>query len=159
YPLLTSGTTASQGVIGVAGTNILVGGTDYGYGTFSGTRLSSGLLDSCGQYGVEGSAFLLERRSTGAGFANVPFAVPVLARLIIEPITGVQGSTGAHFGGAVPVTNFVATASSRLWGAEANLSSTCIANSEASVRFIAGVRYLDLDETIGDATIITAIAP
>lgn len=158
FPLLTSGTTASQGVIGVSGTNILIGGSPYQYDTFNGVRLTTGLQDPSGSYGGETSAFLLERRSTGAGFANGPFAVPVLARPIIDANTGTLSSTGLHFGGNVPVTNFVSNISSRLWGAEANLTSTCIANSTANVRLLAGFRYLDLDETLRDATIITDIA-
>lgn len=159
FPLLTSGTTASQGVIGVNGTNILIGGSPYQLDTFNGIRFTTGVQDPSGANGVEAGAFLLERRSTGSGFANGPFAVPVLARPIINANTGLSFSTGAHFGGNVPVTNFVSTVSSRLWGAEANLTSTWFANNTANVRLLGGFRYLDLDETLGDATIITAIAP
>ncbi len=157
-PLLSSGTAASQGVVGVPGTTVLFGGSPFDLGTFNGLRVTAGVANVWGRVGFEGSGFLLERQSVGVvASANAFDRANVLARPVYNPSTGLPSSTGVHFMTNVPVTGYNATVSSQLWGAEANGTYTLTDAPERNVRVLAGFRYLDLDESIKDRTIIQAI--
>jgi hypothetical protein len=99
--------------------------------------------------GLEGSVFLMERRSVGVGFASQPNGDPVIARPFIDTLTGQGGRTVTsapdNFAGAL-----TATTSSRLWGAEINATKAvfgCMSH-DGNIEFdlLAGIRYLDLEE-------------
>lgn len=158
FPLLNGGKPASQGIPGAPGTTVLFRGSNFDYGTFLGIRLKTGLQDPSGTIGLEGGAFLLEHRATGFSTTADPIAGPLLVRPIIDANTGLPSSTAEHFLDRVPVTSFAAIITSRLWGGEANLTSTWLDNRSANVRLLLGLRYLDLYEQIDDDTIIVAIA-
>ncbi len=157
-PLLSAGPASSQGVVGAPGTTVLFGGSPFDLGTFNGLRVTAGAANVWGKFGFEGSGFLLEKRGVGVfASANAFDTANVLARPIINPATGLPSSTGVHFGAVVPVTGYSAAVSSRLWGAEANGTWTAADDAYRTVRILGGFRYLDLDETIFDRTIIQAI--
>lgn len=162
YPFLTTSPPASAGILGAPGTTVLFGGSDFDFGTFSGLRLTLGGLDPSGSFGMEGSAFLLERRAIGYQATTTPLG-PILARPFISqvplgfpalaplaPPLGSQFSTAALVPG-LPTTLFQATVTTRLWGGEANLTSSRLGDSDLNLRLLAGFRYLDLYERIDDA--------
>lgn len=100
---------------------------DASYGAFSGLRLNSGAwLGSAQRFGLEGSGFLLERRSTGvtaAGTLNVP---PIVI------LTGV-GSVSS---------------SSQLYGAEANGLFNLYRDDRFHADLLGGFRYVGLQESL-----------
>jgi hypothetical protein len=105
---------------------------------------------------------LLERRAIGYQATTTPFG-PILARPFISqvpqgfptlaplaPPLGSQFSTTALVPG-LPTTLFQATVTTRLWGGEANLTTSQLGDADRNVRLLAGFRYLDLYERIDDA--------
>jgi hypothetical protein len=163
YPFLTTSPPASAGILGANGTTVLFGGSDFDFGTFSGLRLTVGGLDPSGSIGMEGSAFLLERRAIGFQATSSAIGGPILARPFISqvpqgfptlaplaPPLGSQFSTTALVPG-LPTTLFQATVTTRLWGGEANLTTGRLGDADGNLRLLAGFRYLDLYERIDDA--------
>jgi hypothetical protein len=169
YPLLTTGPSAGQGILGAPGTVTLYGGSDFDFKTVSGLKLTIGLQEMAGPIGLEGSAFLLEHRAVGFSATTAPIAGPILARPFISqvpqgqpilapnaPPPGSQSSTTALVPG-LPTTAFTSVASTRLWGAEANVTSPWLATSRFTMRMLLGFRYLDLYEKLEDVNDFLAV--
>jgi hypothetical protein len=106
----------------------------FDYGTASGVRVSAGIAgdDHCG--GLEGSFFILERRSASVS-ANVPAA-------------GIPTAAGPILGGA-PGSQ---TEWNRFWGGDALVSKAAFGavgkGSSWEVDFLGGFEYLDLGERL-----------
>ncbi len=149
-PLVTTGNPndAFPGAIGQPSTRVLFGGSG-DYGATSGGRLALGMwLDSDQTIGVEGSGFLLERRSVGFNAAsdaagNPPLYLPLyradLARegvyRVADPVVGLNGGVGVN-------------SQMRLWGAEANGVVSALRLNGLSLDLLAGFRYADLAERL-----------
>jgi hypothetical protein len=150
-PLLTTSSAPdamNAGAIGADGTRILIGDHSLDYGTFSGVRLNlGGWLDGEGMFGVEGSGFLLERRTTGAGATSdgpTTFFTPAVE--VVPPLGNVAFIFPATGPGLLTTARL--TSQSRLWGAEANLAVNVLRNSCWSVDLLGGFRYADLEENL-----------
>ena len=152
-PLVTTGTTASQGVLGVPGTVILFGGSTVNYGPQSGGRFTAGYWLDCDQtLAIEGSLFFLGQGTVRPFSANSG-TFPVLARPIVAVNPGVAGETRelAAFPGLFSGSINVATAS-RLWGTEINARCKgccgCLEDCTYRIDWLAGVRYLELNDNL-----------
>src|SRR4051794_24586493 len=128
-PLVTTGNPAAvfpfvntAGAIGQAGTQVLFGGQELGYGQFNGMRLTVGAwLGPSKNLAWETNAFFFERRSNNFqansdAAGNPPLYLPTFnvvanqerALPIADPLRGISGSVAA------PSTL-------QLWGGESNL--------------------------------------
>lgn len=155
-PLVTTGDpnvgfplVSSAGAIGQPGTRVLFGGSDASFGAFSGMRFTIGGWLDCGRVvGVEGSGFLLERRTnqfaTGSdALGNPPLYLPAFnvqdgaerAVAISDPVR--------QYSGDVFVTSTL-----QLWGAEFNGVLNVWRRTGLEVTLLAGVRYADLTENL-----------
>jgi hypothetical protein len=142
-PLVTSGTTDSQGVLGNAGTVVLLGDKGLDYGPLSGGRFTFGFCNEDRSWSVEAVALVLE---TGQfGFATG--TAPVLARPFVNALSGQETvslvSLPGAFAGAIQVGS-----STDLAGVEVNLIHNVSHGFGAAVNLIAGFRYLQLDEDL-----------
>lgn len=144
FPLVNS-----AGAIGQPGTRVLFGGSDAGFGAFSGMRFTlGGWLNREHVVGIEGSGFLLERRTNqfAAGsdaLGNPPLYLPAFdvqagaerAVQIADPLR--------QFSGDVFVTSTL-----QLWGAEFNGVLNVWRRPGLEVTLLAGFRYADLTENL-----------
>ncbi len=155
-PLVTTGnpnvgfpTVNSAGAIDQASTRVLFGGSDANLGAFSGMRFTLGAwLTVDHSIGVEGSGFLLERRTnqfaaSSDSLGNPPLYIPAFnvqaaaerALAISDPLRG--------FSGAVSVTSTL-----QLWGAELNGVFNVWRRPGLEFTLLAGFRYADLRENL-----------
>jgi hypothetical protein len=147
--LVTTGTPGSGGVLGQPGTRTLFGGGDaLDYDPFNGFRLTAGYrLDRAGTWGVEASGFLLEQRSVLFSGRSNAAGSPVLGRPVVNARTGEETALTpalpTAFAGGID-----AAASSRLWGAELNLTRTAGDSGDVKWGWLAGYRFLNLDEAV-----------
>jgi hypothetical protein len=151
FPLVTTGNPNDPipGALGQPGTQPLFGGQGLDYGTFSGLRISAGgWLNDDRTLGVEGSGFLLDRRSTGfsAGSdanGNPPLYNPRFAPefnregavTISDPLLGLTGAQSI-------------VSHTRLWGGELNGVANVLRQRGMTVNVLAGFRYADLAESL-----------
>jgi hypothetical protein len=149
-PLLTTSSSpdaTGAGAIGANGTRVLIGDRDFDYGTLSGLRLTlTGWLDGDSTFGLEGSAFLLERRMTASNAASdgaVTFFSPAVE--VVPPV----GNVAFRFPPTGPglLTTASLTSQSRLWGAEANLAVNAARSGGWAFDLLGGFRYADLQES------------
>src|SRR5262249_26895412 len=131
---------------------VLFGGSA-SYGATSGGRLAlGGWLDCEGTVGLEGSGFLLERRSGGFNVASdaagdPPLYVPVYRADFGRDGYYIDAFPRLAINGGVDVSSRM-----RLWGAEANgVFNACRCNN-LSVDLLAGFRYADLAERLSIET-------
>jgi hypothetical protein len=150
-PLLTTGTVESEGVVGRPGTTVLFGDSLLDYHGFHGGRFHAGVCDPCGRIGAEVGGFILEDKSVRFAALSDPNGLPVLARPFVDVRTGVQERLLVAFPGAL-FGNASATASSRLWGLEANGIGNLVNLGWFTLDALAGFRYLDLTEQLGVTT-------
>jgi hypothetical protein len=145
-PLVSTSSPADNAIIGQPTTQVLFGGDNLDNNPRSGARFTASyLLDPCGTKAIEVSGFFLGSRSTGFD-ANTAF-FPVLGRPFFNLNTGTEFAELVTFPG-VATGNVTVNNSSRLWGVEANyLCNLCCACDRRTDVF-AGVRYLDLDESL-----------
>jgi hypothetical protein len=152
-PLVTTGTTISQGILGQPGTAILFGGSPIAYGPESGARFNAGgWLDPDRTLAIEGSIFFLGEGTDH--FRADSGTYPVLARPIFEVNPGPQMGEFRQltafpglFSGAISV----ATAS-RLWGTEVDVRHSgccgCCCDCNYRIDWLAGLRYLELNDNL-----------
>lgn len=151
-PLVTTGNPNNPlaGVLGQPDTRVLFGGSNLNYGTFSGLHGTLGFwLNEGRSVGLEGSGFLLERRSVGFSVGsdaagNPPLLVPLFDPTINQA-TGaiVSSSTLPAFTGGVTVASHT-----RLWGYEANAILALNPQGPMQLDLLAGYRSLALDEDL-----------
>jgi hypothetical protein len=142
---------AIPGAIGQPGTRVLLGNEDQRFGAFSGIRLTlGGWLDSDQSVGIEGSGFLLERRSNRFFAASDAAGNPVLAFPFFNRIPGVEGEDALVISDPVGqfAGNVLVVSSLHLWGAEANGIISLWRRPNSNCVFLFGFRYADLDERL-----------
>jgi hypothetical protein len=144
------------GALGTPGTRDLTDGSLGRYDTFSGLRLRGGAaFDADGLLGIEGGAFLLERRSDGFAVQSDASGQPFLGRPFFNAVSqnpntaavAYASDTADVFGGLAGKVNVIE--STRLWGAESNLAGRLLDTGHLRLTALAGFRYLDLDESLG----------
>jgi hypothetical protein len=151
-PLVTTGdpvNDATAGSLGSASTRVLFNGSDLRPGPLSGMRFTVGAwLDADATWGLEASGFvfLQGRKGFAAGSdanGNPPLYVPVFLSDF--------GSEGKFLisDPTVPFLGKIAlSATTQLWGAEANVLRNLMNQPASSVDFLIGFRYLSLNEHI-----------
>jgi Putative beta barrel porin-7 (BBP7) len=145
-PLLTTGTAASNGILGAPGTVVLYGGDTIGTGARSGGRFTLGFwMDDEKNTAVEGTFLFLAQRSFS--FAANSSMYPLLARPFFNLNTGTEFREAATTPG-VSVGQVAFDNPSRLWGAELNLRCNLCCGCWGRLDLIGGFRYLELDEAI-----------
>jgi len=158
--LITTGlpTDARPGALGQPNTQVVFAPHDLGYGAFAGVRAFAGLwLDSGQALGLEAGGFVLEDRGEGFGINSTSGGSPLLALRRLDPLDGPDafviaappvpgGKMGSYKGGIAVNTD------SQFWGAEANLLHSLYWSRDFRLVALAGMRYLDLSESVGIAT-------
>jgi hypothetical protein len=144
-PLVTAGTPASLGILGPK-TRVLFGGTDIDYQSFSGGRFTLGSWFDRGYHlGLEGSGFFLEKRPATFATTSDVTGTPVLARPVINAITGRETvelvSAPGVAAGSIGVRSF-----SNLYGWDLSLIGHVYDRASVSVDVLGGFRYLHVDE-------------
>jgi hypothetical protein len=147
------------GTVSILGPGTLLGSTRQGF------RVRGGLwLNENRSYAVDGSFFLLGRRSTEVTFTSDQF--PLITRPVFSPNTRpnqpnvVIGQVGEAV--AVPsilLGSLTVEATSLLWGADANLRSCLFRNCDASASWFVGYRYLNLSESVSITENISVVGP
>ena len=156
-----SAVTGAGGELGVPGT-IVLSPANLQYDPFPGGQFTLGhWLDPNQSWGVEGSGFFLDGR--GAGFSDtsggtpplrIPFTnVPPGAGFPLGPSSFILADPGFAAGGQV------INSSLQFWGAEGNPLFHAINNRTLNVTLLAGVRYLDLRESLSIASTETLLPP
>jgi hypothetical protein len=160
YPLVTVGTPVSQGAFGVEGTTVAVGNSiDYGHDLNVG-RLTLGVWDKARVCGFEVSGFLSEEKAEHIEFTQPISSNSVLARPVIDALTGLPTallvSFPNQFAGTVRVDAHI-----HLGGAEANALQSWLYCDMFKFNTLVGIRYLQLDERlqIGSRTTIPTTDP
>lgn len=147
-PLVTTGTVGSQGVLGDRGTDLLFGNSDLNYNAFSGIRVMANTpLGSASGLGLQVGGFVLEQGADGFS-ANTGSGFPVIARPVIngrlnQETVSLVDLPGAFTGGVA------VSSTSQLWGLEANVTSGLSQGCGFHGGWLAGVRYLQLEEDLG----------
>jgi hypothetical protein len=146
-PLITAGTPASAGVLGVPGTTTIFGDSEFRHEDFSGGRFNAGFWLDCEHLcGLEGGFFFLGSRSdnfcvAGSGAPGSP----VIARPVFDVLANRENAELVAFPGQLAGTVCV-TSNSRLWGANIDVIHNLCCGCCYRVDLIAGFRYLELDE-------------
>jgi hypothetical protein len=162
FPYITTGARAEGGVIGGASTTVLVGDCNYGYGLFSGFRVTGGWFkDECRRVGFEFSGFLLGKQNVTFFAQSDANGVPVLARPFVNATNGAQGVLTVSFPNLASGSILFKT-DSQSWGAEGsgvlNLYRSCPDDKcLISINGIGGFRYFELDEDIDVASSSTLL--
>ncbi len=147
---------ASAGVLGQPGTQVVFPSPDLDYGASSGARVTAVLLPSEDKlFGVETSFFFLGRKSTGFDGASDAAGTPIIARPVFNAALGSEAAGIVAVPGSLS-GDLAISASSRLWGAEFNLTEPLV-DGRYPVRFILGFLFLRWDESLGitqDSTVL-----
>jgi len=156
-PLVTTGPAsvgpANFGVIGSPGTRVLFGDSGLDYGTFNGMRATVGIIGPEHAFGIEGTGFLLERRTIGLGIASGANGSPIIARPFIDATVPQAGRLLTSADGAF-AGQLIVGAHNRFWGGEASITRavcgtmSCDKYSTFEIDLLAGFRYLDLAERL-----------
>jgi hypothetical protein len=157
-PLVTTGSAsdAVPGGLGQPHTMVIFGEQNLDFGTNSGVRFNGGVWLGDGTlFGIDGSFFGLERRSSSFSASGNTAGSPVLARPIINAQSGnenvyVDSFPGLSSGGV----SSVATTQLQSW--EINLDTKLFHVSNFGFDVLAGFRALGLNE---DFTIQDSIVP
>jgi Putative beta barrel porin-7 (BBP7) len=149
HPLLTVGTPASGGALGVRGTSIVFGAQGSHFGIVDGLRLNLGTwLNECETLGLESGTLFLERASTGLSAPEVaPLGPTVLARPYIDAVTGVGAAVPINAPGSLTGVAAVQT-STQLYGGDLYLTFNVQKGGQSRTDVLVGGRYLDLNENL-----------
>jgi hypothetical protein len=155
-PLVTAGNPNDNnpGAIGQPGTRILLGDSSAGFGTFSGMRVTLGAwLDSGATIGIEGSGFVLERRSSNFFATSNNAGSPLLAFPFFNQTPTFVGEDAlrisdpraiiGQLGGSVLVSS-----SLQLWGTEVNSAFCLWRTRNLEFTMLAGFKYAQLQESL-----------
>ncbi len=145
-PLVTTSLPASNGILGMPDTGVVVGNRSFTDTLHSGGRFSATYwMGQRELWGLDGNIFFLGRN--GASVTANSATYPVLARPFVNLNQGIQFSElVASPGLAVGAANVNMDTS--LWGAEMNvrryIASTCCARLD----WLAGFRYMELNDDL-----------
>jgi len=161
FPLLTIGTVDGAGVLGADNTRVIVGDRNIDYGNyFHVLRLTGGVWDSAREYGYELSGFVSEGKSQIFEGTVPATSQLVLARPFIDVLTGQQSALLVAFPGQFTGQAHF-DAHLHMGGAEANVLYNMLYCDRAKFNFLAGVRYVNLEERleIETTTFIPTVDP
>jgi hypothetical protein len=157
-PVVTGDPITSSGPVGNPGTVPLFGDSGLDYGTLSGSRCTFDFGLPAGGPGVQVSGFVLERGAVGLSAASDAGGSPILARPIFDVLDQVSSAALVSYPDAL--AGGIAVASrSRLWGLESSLTGPSWGDERRHARLLAGVRYLDLLESLDIAQRSTVLLP
>jgi hypothetical protein len=147
-PLLTVGSAndAIPGALGQPGTVPIFGGENFAYHTFSGLRLGGSVILSSG-LGLDGSGFVLERRSVGFRAASDASGNPLIARPVFNDHAGLQESYSTSFPGNLAGQSAIVS-HTQLEGFDVNLAAELSRCESRRLVVLAGFRYLSLREDL-----------
>jgi hypothetical protein len=157
-PVVTGDPITSSGPIGNPGTVSLVGDSGLDYGTLSGGRFTFDFGLPAGGPGVQVSGFVLERGAVGLSAASDAGGNPILARPIHDVLDQVSSAALVSYPGAL-AGGIAVVSRSRLWGLESNLTGPSWGDERRHARLLAGIRYLDLLESLDIAQRSTVLLP
>jgi hypothetical protein len=149
FPLALSTPVAAGGLIGGEGARVLFGDDNVDYGNyFNVLRVSGGFWCGCERnHGIELSGFIQEAKSQIADFSSPINGHQVLSRPLIDALTGQNSAVliafPGQFAGEININ-----ARLKMGGAEANYLKSCVYCDRFKLNFLAGVRYIDHDETL-----------
>ncbi|MCC6417939.1 MAG: BBP7 family outer membrane beta-barrel protein [Gemmataceae bacterium] len=155
-----------QGVLGQPTTTVLFGGDRLNQGMFPGGRFRAGYwLDDCHTCGIDVGGFFLARRSDS--FAASSPGTPVIARPFIARTPNGQAesaeltaSPGSNPGDLFSLSgNIRVNASTRFWGAEANVRHLLCCGCDWRLEGLLGYRYLGLDEDLSITEDVVLLRP
>jgi hypothetical protein len=156
-PVLTQGSTSdtNPGALGQPGTNILYGG-DVGNGLRSGVRIRGGYwFGDDHLFGVDDTVFILAPTTntfTDSSGANTLLALPYTDVILKQP-----GATILSYPGQSAAT-FTASVKNFLYGGDTDLRMVLCRTSWVQASVMAGIRYLQLDESLDITTDVTSPA-
>jgi len=157
-PLVTASPPGTPRVaVGVLpGATVLFGGSDVDNQERSGGRFTAGAwLDPEQTVGVEGSFFFLGERTVTYDTGFSP-GVPLLARPVLNVVTGLEDAELVAFPGVLSGRVTIASAS-RLLGAEGNLIWNLRCRPTSRIDLLGGYRFLRLDESLGITEDLTVL--
>jgi hypothetical protein len=146
------------GSLGAPGTVVLNGGA-VDYGPESGFRVTAGFwLDDCHHKALETTFFSLGPQNKQ--FNDNSGVNAVIARPFFDQNFGVESAELTAAPG-LATGSIVVRNSARLWGLEENLRCNLCCGCNSRLDFLAGLRYLELDEglTIGENVLTGPDAP
>ena len=144
-PFLTTSPTASLGVLGQAGTQVVIGG-DVDYGTHNGLRLYSGCWwNADSRIGSDGEVMYFEQRAKG--FSAVSDGTTLLARPLINALNGSQASSLIAFPGAAS-GSLVVESRERFANGDGNLIFNLVREDSTWVNALLGFRYIYFREEV-----------
>lgn len=160
-PLVTSASLDDPlpGALGQPGTKILLGNKEIDMNWQNGFRVAlGGWIDNCQNLGIEGSFFMLPKKShqqsihTSGEPGSLNVAVPINDITGLWGLNGVPGETvfilpGPLFGPGFQ-GSFSLTMSSKLQGSELNTLVNLISRCGFKIDFIGGFRWLQLQESL-----------
>jgi hypothetical protein len=144
--------TSSSGTLPAGSVATIFGDSQLHFGAFSGGRISGGAwLDQGQHWGIDGSYFFLERKTRGFAADSTPTTVvgPLFqdstngALTIIYPINPTQATESVS-----------ASASTRLWGLDANARTRCCIVGNNSLDLMGGYRQFSLAGALDTASAI-----
>jgi Putative beta barrel porin-7 (BBP7) len=150
-PLVATGDptlTPNPGALGQPGTAVL-SPHSLDFGPQSGGRVTvGGWLDPERSWGLEASGFLLETRQARNLIASDGAGNPRLYNPYLDPRPGFGETTFPLSAPGVSQGSVLFSATTQLWGAEANGLYRLVNNDSSSFSLLAGFRYLDLLENL-----------
>lgn len=159
-PLVTTnnnpppGNNPPTGLLGQEGTILVFREDSLKYSPVSGGRLSAGYWFDCHQcVGIEGSGFVTQQQSTSFRAFSGPTGSPLVFVPVFDATGAGTGTGPGEFGfaNAIPdlrVGGTTITSTSRLWGAEVNLTNKLADCGCVGACWLLGFRYLDLNEDV-----------
>lgn len=148
FPLATSSPAASAGILGNPGTRILFGEDNLDYGSyFNVLRLTGGFWCDGRIWGAEFSGFVQEAKSELGNFAVPINGRQVLARPLIDALTGQPSAVLVAFPNQFAGEIFI-NGRLKMGGAEANVLRACAYYDKFKFNLLGGIRYIDHDETL-----------
>lgn len=145
FPLATTGTVASQGVLGHPDTRILLQGSA-DYGTFNGFQYTLGNWSNPSRtFGTEGTAFFLEQRARSFRYIS-DGTVPIF-RPFIDANTGAQSSSAVALPGLLR-GSFVAETRLKMSKSDSNLLFNLHRDQQRSIHLLLGYRFVYLREEL-----------
>jgi hypothetical protein len=156
-------------IIGVAGTGVAVGGNQ-DYNMLNGAKFTIGMaVPYCGDLGFESTFFFLGNRINNTTLSSDPNGFPAIGRPFTEVFpqagptgngsTGIAGNQSAElvsFPGQL-AGNINIQTSTEMWGVEGNFRIPMYCGCNYKIDFLAGFRYLELDEGLTITENITGV--
>lgn len=164
FPAITSGPPAGLGIPGTVGTAVVWDREDYGFGLFSGFRITAGTyVDADRRRGWYASGFMTEGKSDIFQGVSDQTGQPLFARPFINAATGGLDALIASFP-TIASGVIVGQAATRAWGAEGgglvNLYRSCPGDGGCltSLDLLAGFKYMQIDESFRVQS-VTSVLP